>query len=160
MLIVELSGRRSRTTPPTHPSPRTTTCVCTCTRAPVAQMELQWEHIGYELEPDGTMSSARPLFRCPLCRVCKSIARPNQEHAPDCKLRGLLDEFSGQRFSDSVAVIHDQRLQRREGRERSSSPPPVIAASVGGGGARGGAGAGGGGRGGWGGDPTTGKTSR
>lgn len=111
-------------------------------------MELQWEHIGYECEADGTVAYSRPLFRCPLCRVCKGTALPHQKHAPDCKLRGLLDEFSGQRFSDCKALIDAQQQQwRAAGMGASSSPSPAIAAPVGGLGARGAGGAGGGGEG-------------
>eukprot|EP00752_Nemacystus_decipiens_P009252 g8265.t1 len=108
------------------------------------QMELQWEHIGYECEPDGSASYARPLFRCPLCRVCKGRAQPHQKHAPDCKLRGLLDEFSGQRSADCEKVIALLR-GGGGGSSSSSSPPPGIAAPVGGFVARGGGGGGGGG---------------
>ncbi|CAN0342848.1 unnamed protein product, partial [Hapterophycus canaliculatus] len=76
------------------------------------QMELQWEHIGYEhSEHNGSLSADydRPLFRCPVCRVCKGTAQPHQKHAPDCKLRGLLGEFAGRTSKDFATVVQEQQ---------------------------------------------------
>ncbi|CAN0185240.1 unnamed protein product [Ectocarpus sp. 12 AP-2014] len=112
------------------------------------QMELQWQHIGYERdEADGSACYSRPLFRCPVCRVCKGSAQPHQKHAADCKLSGLLAEFSGRRNSDFAALVEQQQQLRGGGSSRSSASPPVSSGMAGTGGG-GGAAAAAGGRGG------------
>lgn len=82
---------------------------------PSIQMELQWEHIGYEREGDGSAAYHCPLWRCPVCRVCKDVAHPHQPHAPDCRLHGLLAEYAGRTKNHFATTVSEQQLWVSEG---------------------------------------------
>lgn len=101
-------------------------------------MDLQWEHIGYERNPDGSAAYDRQLWRCPVCRVCKDLSRPQQKHAADCRLHGLLDEFAGRTRKYFLSTVEEQKRNVLK-TERDG---------VGGGGSNGGSNGGSGGRGG------------
>lgn len=73
-------------------------------RFPPLKMELQWEHIGYERENDGTVLYNRPLWRCPVCRTCKGNDHPHQKHSIECRLGGLLTEFKDTKEIFEVAA--------------------------------------------------------
>eukprot|EP00904_Undaria_pinnatifida_P007326 jgi/Undpi1/3723/HiC_scaffold_16.g07092.m1 len=100
------------------------------------QMELQWEHIGYERGEDGRAAHDRPLWRCPVCRVSKGSAHPHQPHASDCRLQGLLEEFDRKKMTDFSAAVKEQQLQQTREPGPGSAVGGDGGGGVGGGGSR------------------------
>ncbi|CAM9830867.1 unnamed protein product, partial [Ascophyllum nodosum] len=74
-----------------------------------ARMELQWEFIGYEREDDRSVCYSKPLWRCPVCRVCKGYDAPRQKHADHCRLGGLLNEFKDSTRGNVEALVKEHR---------------------------------------------------
>lgn len=113
-------------------------------------MELQWEHIGYEREENGTVLYNRPLWRCPVCRTCKGNDHPHQKHSIECRLGGLLAEFK-----DTKEIFEVAAREHAVGTAAMAAANVSRATSSGGGNGsgNGSSGSGGGGHGGGGGAP-------
>ncbi|CAM9384372.1 unnamed protein product, partial [Discosporangium mesarthrocarpum] len=84
------------------------------------QVELQWEHVGFEIDSSGVVDYSRPMWRCPICRRCKDMLRPTQQHDEECRLDGLLREYSD-RIKAHFQSIKDQLVKDKMGPGGSSN---------------------------------------
>jgi hypothetical protein len=93
--------------------------VATWARSTVQVLKsLEWQHVGFEVTPEGNMNLSALLWRCSSCWAYKDTVRPAR-HQPDCKLTATLGLF--ERDADAKVRTLEQILQVRELMSRPDS---------------------------------------
>ena len=60
-----------------------------------ALQSLEWQAVGYELKPDGSNDTNRPILRCPGCwTYADTLTLPNRHHQDNCVLSNALTKYA------------------------------------------------------------------
>ncbi|OQR87592.1 hypothetical protein ACHHYP_08473 [Achlya hypogyna] len=85
---------------------------------------LEWQPIGFETKPDGSMDRDRPIYRCPACwRYKDTLTFDTQQHDAKCLIANLLLTYATDTVHHYDALLKlTDKLQ-----ERSATNAPSVA---------------------------------
>ncbi|OQS06602.1 hypothetical protein THRCLA_01362 [Thraustotheca clavata] len=79
---------------------------------------LEWQPIGFETKPDGSMDRDRPIYRCPACwRYKDTLTFDTQQHDAKCLIANLLLTYATETVHhyDALLKLTDKIQERSKG---------------------------------------------
>ncbi|KDO17938.1 hypothetical protein SPRG_16649 [Saprolegnia parasitica CBS 223.65] len=85
---------------------------------------LEWQPIGFETKPDGSMDRDRPIYRCPACwRYKDTLTFDTQQHDAKCLIANLLLTYATETVHHYDALLKlTDKLQERSGNKGFVAP--------------------------------------
>ncbi|OWZ08613.1 hypothetical protein PHMEG_00018810 [Phytophthora megakarya] len=80
---------------------------------------VEWALGGFEIHPDGSMNTARPIYRCPQCRRLNDVdmlaAGPLVSHSPQCVFAPNNGNMVYRSQMESAPMNQQQQMQQQRG---------------------------------------------